>query len=233
MKKRSKRRKKHGFFKSIFISIVALALISGLIVAIPNGYIILSTMNDIKLNVTTKKINADEAKLKEIKKQKPEIAMVLGAGIINNNRPSKILKDRLNIAASLYKNKIVKKILLTGDGRNKNHDETQVMYDYIIKKRIPPEALQIDPYGISTYESMARAASIYKIKRPVIITQRYHLYRALYLGKCTGMKCVGVSSNQSRASKLYTVFSSRETIARMKDFVTGIRKPAPQFADYR
>ena len=86
MKKRSKRRKKHGFFKSIFISIVALALISGLIVAIPNGYIILSTMNDIKLNVTTKKINTGEAKLKEIKKQKPEIAMVLGAGIINNNR---------------------------------------------------------------------------------------------------------------------------------------------------
>ena len=123
--------------------------------------------------------------------------------------------------------------MLTGDGRNKNHDETQVMYDYIIKKRIPPEALQIDPYGISTYESMARASSIYKIKRSVIITQRYHLYRALYLGKCTGMKCVGVSSNQSRASKLYTVFSSRETIARMKDFVTGIRKPAPQFTDYR
>ena len=54
MKKRSKRRKKHGFFKSIFISIIMLALISGLIVAIPNGYIILSTMNDIKLNVTTK-----------------------------------------------------------------------------------------------------------------------------------------------------------------------------------
>ena len=93
MKKRSKRRKKHGFFKSIFISIIALALVSGLIVAIPNGYIILSTMNDIKLNVTTKKMNADEAKLKEIKKQKPQIAMVLGAGIINNNRPSKILKD--------------------------------------------------------------------------------------------------------------------------------------------
>ena len=68
-------------------------------------------MNDIKLNVTTKKINPGEAKLKEIKKQKPEIAMVFGAGIINNNRPSKILKDRLNIAASLYKNKIIKKIL--------------------------------------------------------------------------------------------------------------------------
>ena len=179
-------------------------------------------MNDIKLNVTTKKINADEAKLKEIKKQKPEIAMVLGAGIINNKRPSKILKDKLNIAASLYKNKIVKKILLTGDGRNKNHDETQVMYDYIIKKKIPPEALQIDPYGISTYESMARAASIYKIKRPVIITQRYHLYRALYLGRRTGMKCIGVSSNQSRASKLYTIFTKRETITRIKDFITEI-----------
>lgn len=232
MKKRSQSKNNHSFFKSVFASIITLFIVFGSLVAIPNGYIILSTMSNIKLNVTTQKMNINKDKLQNIKNHKPQIAIVLGAGIVNNSKPSKILQDRLDIAAHLYSNKIVNKILLTGDGRNENHDETQVMYNYMIKKKVPPGALQLDPYGISTYESMARASSIYKIKRPVIITQRYHLYRALYLGRRTGMKCIGVSSNQSRASKLYTIFTKRETIARIKDFITGIRKPDPQFTNY-
>ena len=192
-------------FKLLMIVILLLILI--------NLYIILVTEKKI---VSKNELNDDI-----------DCILVLGAGI-RNNRPSPMLEDRLLMAIDLYNSDVASKILVSGDHENYNYDEVNVMKDYLKQQGIPSEDIFMDHAGLSTYDSIYRASKIFKANKIVIVTQKYHLYRALYIAKSLDIKVYGISAtrhqyvNQSKRDV-------REVIARVKDFFKCIIKPEPTY----
>ena len=166
--------------------------------------------------ITSTKINIkEENELSNIKDI--DCILVLGAGI-RYNKPTPMLEDRLLTGINLYNNKISNKILASGDHMNKNYDEVNVMKDYLISRKIPSSDIFMDHAGISTYDSIYRAKHIFKAKKIIIITQKYPLYRALYIAKTLNIEAYGVASNpRIYANQLPR--DIREFLARTKDFI--------------
>ncbi len=153
--------------------------------------------------------------------------LVLGAGV-RNNQPSPMLKDRLDYAVDLYKNKKAPKIIMSGDHGRKEYDEVNIMKNYAIEQGIPSEDIFMDHAGFSTYESIYRARDVFLAEKVIIVTQKYHLYRALYVADSLGLEAVGVASNPRRyAGQAYR--DLREVLARDKDFLYCIFKPQPKY----
>ena len=192
-------------FKLLMIVILLLILI--------NLYIIF---------VTEKKI-VNKSELNE----EIDCILVLGAGI-RNNRPSPMLEDRLLVAIDLYKAGIASKILVSGDHENYNYDEVNVMKDYLKDKGIPSEDIFMDHAGLSTYDSIYRTHKIFKANKIVIVTQKYHLYRALYIAKTLDLRAYGVSSTKREYAN-QSKRDVREVVARVKDFFKCIIKPEPTY----
>ena len=153
--------------------------------------------------------------------------LVLGAGV-KENSPSDILCDRLDVAIDLYKRGIAPKLLMSGDHGRVDYDEVNVMKDYAVEKGVPSEDIFMDHAGFSTYESMYRAREIFGAQRVVVVSQKYHLYRALYIGRSFGMDVCGASADL-RDYKGELVFEAREIGARFKDFFYCIFKPEPTY----
>lgn len=139
-----------------------------------------------------------------------------------------MLQDRLDTAISLYKNGKSNKILMTGDHGRKEYDEVNIMKQYAIDNDIPSEDIFMDHAGYSTYESIYRAKEVFKAKRVVIITQKYHLYRALFIANNLGLEAYGVNS-EPRMYGGQIKREIREILARNKDFITSIIKPKPTY----
>ncbi len=152
--------------------------------------------------------------------------LVLGCGLNINGKPSLMLKDRLDKAFSVYKKGT--KLLLSGDNGKKDYDEVSAMEKYLIKKGVLEEDIQKDHAGFSTYESMYRAAEVFKVKNILIVTQKYHLYRSVYDARAFGLNAYGLAADGSNYSGQF-VRDLRETVARAKDFAFCIFKPKPTF----
>ena len=153
--------------------------------------------------------------------------LVLGAGV-RNGSPRPMLQDRLDYAIKLYNDGVAPKLLMSGDHGQKDYDEVNVMKDYAIEKGVPSEDIFMDHAGFSTYESIYRARDIFKAKKIVIVTQEYHLYRALYISKQLGVSAVGYASDPRQyAGQAVRIF--REILARDKDFLYCIFKPKPTY----
>lgn len=127
--------------------------------------------------------------------QNPEVAIVLGAGINAEGKVSKVLEDRLSIAKQLFESGKIKTILLSGK-KIPGHDETAAMKKWALEQGIPETALWIDDQGFRTFNSCQNAKSVYKLDKAIIITQNFHLYRALYLCDKAGLKGHGVVSDR-------------------------------------
>lgn len=154
--------------------------------------------------------------------------IILGCGVKNDGTPSNMLEDRLEEGIELYKSGVAPKILMSGDHGRKNYDEVNTMKNYAIEKGVPAEDIFMDHAGFSTYESMYRAKDIFCINSAVVVTQKFHIYRALYIAEKMGIDAVGVSSSRRRyVGEQYN--QMREMIARCKDFVTCIIKPNPTY----
>ncbi|PKL36447.1 hypothetical protein CVV38_00890 [Candidatus Peregrinibacteria bacterium HGW-Peregrinibacteria-1] len=126
---------------------------------------------------------------------KTETAIVFGASIKPDGSPSDILKDRLDIAAALYKEGIVSQILVTGDNINPDYNEPGNMLKYLVQThRIPESQIIKDPAGLRTYDSCIRAKEIWEIDEAILITQGYHLARALFTCNHLGVKSTGFSA---------------------------------------
>lgn len=148
--------------------------------------------------------------------------LVLGASI-KGNYPSPMLEDRLLQSISLYEQEISPKILVSGDHISENYDEVNVMKNYLVGHSIPSQNIFMDHAGISTYDSIYRAAYIFQAKKIIIVTQKYHLYRALYIANQLDIEAYGVASNP----RTYTNQEKREVreiLARVKDFIKCIAK---------
>ena len=153
--------------------------------------------------------------------------LVLGAGIWGD-KPSPMLEDRLKTSISLYKNNVSNKIIMSGDHSKVDYDEVNVMKKFAIDKDVASENIFMDHAGFSTYESIYRAKEIFKAKKIIIVTQKYHLYRALYIANKLGIEAYGVASDPRKyAGQAYREL--REILARDKDFIKCIIKPEPTY----
>ena len=154
--------------------------------------------------------------------------LVLGAGVREDGSVSDMLKDRLDYGIALYKAGAAPKILMSGDHGQEHYDEVNIMKQYAINKGVPSEDIFMDHAGFSTYESMYRAKEIFGAKRIVAVTQKYHMYRALYIAKQLGLEADGVSSDP-RVYRGQSMREVRELLARAKDFFVCIVKPEPKY----
>lgn len=154
---------------------------------------------------------ADAENLKDV-----DCIIVLGAGIWGNG-PSPMLEDRLNEAISLYNKNVSAKIVMSGDHGKIDYDEVNVMKNYAIEKGVPSENIFMDHAGFSSYESMYRLKEIFGAKKVVVVTQKYHLFRTLYIANQLGLEAYGVNSDPRRYVGA-TYREMREILARNKDF---------------
>ena len=200
------------FIKSVLLIFV---IASGGILII-NGYVKKTSEKWI--------LSIDEAKELE----STDCILVLGAGVKNNERPSDMLNDRLETGIELYNQKVSDKILMSGDHGRKDYDEVNVMKNFAINKGVPSEDVFMDHAGFSTYESMYRAKEVFEADKIVIVSQKYHLYRAIYIARSLGLEAYGVPSDvREYRGQRYRDF--REVIARVKDFFNVIIKPEPTY----
>lgn len=155
--------------------------------------------------------------------------LVLGAGIDNNNKPSLMLKERLDTGIDVYNLNVTDKIIMSGDHTRNNHDEVNVMKKYVIdNNNISSSNVFMDHAGVSTYDSMYRAKNIFGVNKMIIVTQGYHLYRALYIAQQLGIDAYGVDATK----KIYDgqkYRDLREVVARVKDFFKVLAKPKSSF----
>ena len=225
MKKRTKNKKnsisnsKKGVKKMIiklicwliFICVLTVLTITGI-----NIYMTSSVSDNILSIEEAKNLNAD-------------CIIVLGAGIREDKTPTMMLEDRIIVGDGLYEDGAAPKILMSGDHGREEHDEVNVMKSYSIEDGVPSEDIFMDHAGFETYDTMYRAKEIFGAKKVVIVTQKYHLYRALYTAKSLGLEAYGVPSDLRYYSKKMIYWQFREYIARVKAFGKCIMKPKPKY----
>ena len=193
-----------------------LAAIVGLGALGINGYVLLSTKNRI---ITTE----EAAQLPEI-----DCILVLGCQVKPDGVPSHMLEDRLKRSVALYEAGAAPKLLMSGDHGQVHYNEVATMKQYAIDAGIASEDVFMDHAGFSTYESLYRARDVFAAKRIIIVSQEYHLYRALHIAKALGLEAWGVdTAYRSYYGQFYR--EVREILARVKDFGTGILQPKPTY----
>ena len=160
--------------------------------------------------------------------QGADCIMVLGCQVKSDGTLSHMLEDRLKRGVALYKAGAAPKLLMSGDHGRTNYNEVAAMKQYAVEQGVPSEDIFMDHAGFSTYESVYRARDIFQVKRIIIVTQEYHLYRALHCAKALGLESWGVSSDY-RAYSGQSARDVREILARVKDFGMGIIKPKPTY----
>lgn len=199
--------------------LVTLIFIFGIIGALG----LLVTNIYVEMSIKGRIINEEKAS-----KLHADCILVLGAGVYSNGKPSPMLVDRLSEGVHLYKLGASEKLLMSGDHSRVNYDEVDVMKNYAKDKGVSSKNIFMDHAGFSTYESMYRARDIFKSKKIIIVTQKYHMYRALYIAKKLGLNAYGVPSDP-RTYGGQTIRDLREVLARTKDVVNVIIQPKPTY----
>lgn len=160
-------------------------------------------------------------------KETGDCIIVLGAGLYGD-KPSPMLEDRLKKGIELYKNNAAPKILMSGDHGRSGYNEVQVMKQYAIDAGVPSSDIFMDHAGFSTYESMIRARDIFEVRSPIIVTQKYHIYRAVFIGRHLDIDCIGVPTDEfPYGGQFYR--NIRECIARCKDVATVVTNTSPTY----
>lgn len=187
------------------ILIAAATLVILLLIAI-NLFTILSTMGDIEAagNINAETVSVDTP------------ILVLGAGVINNAYPSHILANRLDMAYEVHLRLPNHPIIVSGDHREDTYNEVGVMKDYLIDLGVPSSQIYQDHAGHSTYDSLYRLKEIIGAEEVIIVTQRYHLFRAMMIGEGLGMTVTGIAAEEIQSSRFHR--EMREFFARVKDF---------------
>lgn len=181
-----------------------------------NGFVVTSTAKRI--------LPAEEA----VKVEDAACILVLGCGVRPDGTPSAMLEDRLKQGIALYNVGAAPKLLMSGDHGQESYDEVNVMRQYALDAGVPSADIFMDHAGFSTYESIYRARDIFGAKKIIIVTQRYHLNRALHIATALGLEAYGVSADlRAYGGQFYR--DVREILARNKDFVTSIFQPKPTY----
>ena len=154
--------------------------------------------------------------------------LVLGCGVRPDGTPSLMLRDRLDMGIALYEAGAAPKLLMSGDHSRKSYDEVGAMKAYAMAAGVPSEDVFMDHAGFSTYESMVRAREVFCAQRVIIVSQEYHLYRAVYDARALGLDAWGVPA-EDIAYLGQGMRDLRETLARNKDVLYCLLRPDPTF----
>lgn len=207
---------KQKIFLRVFCILICLGVLGAAAVLGINGYVKAST----KAQILTPE---QAAQLEGV-----DCILVLGCYVHENGNPSDMLHDRLQRGVELYALGAAPKILMTGDHGRTHYDEVDAMKRFAVEAGIVSKDVFMDHAGFSTYESMYRAKEIFQAKKIIIVTQEYHLYRAIYIAENLGLEAYGVSADyRSYSGQLSR--DVREILARVKDFGTSMFHPKPTF----
>lgn len=209
-------KKKKKLILRIFIALVMIGVL---------GVAAVAGINGIVIGTASKRILSPEeaAKLTDV-----DCILVLGCLVNDGGVPSDMLHDRLRQAVELYRLGAAPKLLMSGDHGRENYDEVDAMKTYAVGEGIASEDVFMDHAGFSTYESMYRAKEVFGAKKVIIVTQEYHLYRAVYIARSLGLDAYGVTSDYNWYLDQFRR-DVREVLARVKDFGTSIFKPEPTY----
>ena len=206
-------------FKKIIIKLIIGCFILGI-----SGLAILQLINyHVKSSVSDRIVTAEDISDKDM-----DCILVLGCKVHDSGEPSHMLRDRLMRGVELYNLGIAEKMLMSGDHGQTDYNEVQAMKEYAMDAGIPSEDIFMDHAGFSTYESLYRAREIFEVKKVIVVTQEYHLYRTLYMAEKLGLEACGVASDYNTYWG-QTMRDVREVLARAKDFVQVIIKPEPTY----
>lgn len=208
--------KKHRIFKRILIVFLCLAIVGVTSLFIINGHVKSSGKDRI---LTVEKA----AELDDV-----DCIIVLGCQVKDDGSLSHMLRDRLMRALEVYEVGAAPKLLMSGDHGREDYDEVGAMKNYAIENGVPSENIFMDHAGFSTYETVYRAKEIFEADKVIIVTQEYHLYRALYIAKQLGVEAYGVSSDLNTYAG-QSMRDFREVLARCKDWAMCIFKPEPTY----
>lgn len=201
---------KGGRIRSVFLRIALVALCVILLgVAIVFGiseYVVISVKDRVcsQANEIADKENID-------------CVIVLGAGLKADGTPSHMLEDRIKVGVQVLETTGADYILMSGDRSSQYYDEPAAMKEYANNMGVDLSKILVDNSGFSTYESITRVKDEYGFHKVVVITQEYHLFRALYIAEDIGIDCIGVSADL-RTYRGQIVRDVREILARVKDF---------------
>ena len=213
-RKASEKIKGSPILKNIFI--VALSIL----VLLGSGMIAVFTVSlSVKEVVSDRIISLEDvAGIEDV-----DCILVLGAGLRSDGSPSDMLADRLCVGVSLFDIGVCNKILMSGDNSGEHYNEVAAMDAFAKKQGIAAENIILDGKGYSTYESIFNTANEYGAKKVIIVTQEYHLYRALYIAESFGIEAWGVSADL-RTYRGQSYRDLREHFARFKDFILTVEK---------
>lgn len=199
----------------LILGILIIPILLLIVLLVINKYVVSTASVYITSEENAAKIGAD-------------CILVLGAGLKSDGSPNYMLQDRLDKGIQLYNSGVAPKILLSGDNGQEEYDEVNAMKSYVLKRGIPKEDIFLDHAGFSTYESMYRAKAIFEVKTAIVVTQQYHLYRAIFNANQLGITAYGVNT-KSRNYVGQSYREVREILARNKDFILMILKPEPTY----
>lgn len=153
-----------------------------------------------------------------------QVALVLGAGLDPDGSPSGMLSDRLAAAAALYRDGRVERILVSGDHGRPDYDEVNAMRRDLVRRGVPDDVIFTDHAGFDTWSSMVRARKVFEVHSAIVVTNGFHMSRALWLGKQAGLEVHGLAADRSSYGAFGRLARAREVLARVKaveDVVTG------------
>ncbi len=198
-------------YKAVIFVVLGIVLLIGIAAVSLSVYMVKATEKSV--------FTADTFKNDE----KADCILILGAGV-KDDKPKPMLRDRLLTGIELYKSGAAEKIIMSGDHGRADYDEVNVMRAFALEQGVSAEDIFLDHAGFSTYDSVYRAKNIFGAENIIIVSQKYHLYRALYIAKKLDVKAAGVSANlNTYGGQLKR--DIREIIARDKDFFKCIVKP--------
>lgn len=154
--------------------------------------------------------------------------LILGAGVRGDGSPTPMLNDRLLTGYEAYDSKKSSVIFPSGDSEHEDYTETVTMKQVLLEMGVEEESIICDGYGLSTYESIWRAKNVYGYKRILIISQKYHLYRAIYIAQELGLEAYGLDAALQGYAK-QPIYNLREYLARIKDMIYAELCPTPQY----
>lgn len=201
--------------KRVILCLFCLGMIGILAVFGLNSY--------MKSHTAERILSAEEAE-----KLDADCILILGCGVREDGTPSLMLRDRLETGIALYEAGAAEKFLMSGDHGRKEYDEVNTMKYFAMERGIPSGDIFMDHAGFSTYDSMYRARDVFCVEKVIIVTQEYHLPRALYVAEKLGLEAYGVAAlDVNYHGQAYREF--REMLARAKDFCTAWMQPKPKY----
>ncbi|MBP2650317.1 MAG: hypothetical protein H6Q74_1142 [Firmicutes bacterium] len=168
-------------------------------------------------------LNSDDA-------PKSDAILILGAFVSPEGKVSGMLEERLKVGLELYQKGKASKFIVSGDHGRKDYDEVNAMKKFLLDRNVPDEDIFMDHAGFTTYDSMYRARNIFKVDKIIVVTQGFHLPRAIFLARKLGIEAYGIEAGTGRNSNLVILKNRlREMIARSKAYLAVAIKSKPTY----